>query len=595
MALLLSNALYAQVTPKNDTFFLLKKKGLLKKLGKSIYRENLPEAPIKSVNPFIAYKGKVIRSIQVAPTGFNKIMKDSSVGVSKTFAAKMADAFHKNTLPTVIRKNLFFKEGDKVLPLLFSDNERYLRDLTFIKDALIVVQADSCSNYVDVFIVTKDVFSIGGSLNISGPTKGNAIVREDNLFGTGNKLEYASLYDKDRQRQYGLGLAYTQRNINHSFINWSTGFTTFGAAFNSGRKEEQSFYTSFEKPLVSRYDAWTAAAVFSYKTTDNNYLPDSLYQNNFKYKLLVTDVWAGYNIGHKNRKERDSEKRLRHFVAVSTFYNKFYEVPAVFKSQYNYSYADINGALLSYSLYKQNFYRTNFIYGFGRNEDVPEGLNATIIGGYTNKQGFKRGYYGIEFDGTHYAPNGCFTAYTFKAGSFVNRKQFEDADIVIGINKFTQLYTLSKQWRNRNFFSINYTQQFNTFLNAPLVLASTYGLPYFRNNIDAASRRTTVKFESVFYNLQSIAGFRIAPFIFTDVSLLQPQQQAFKYTKGYTAIGGGFRTRNENLTFGTVEVKGFYFPRIYEGLKGFKFEIGTNIRFKYNSSFIRKPAFIAPN
>ena len=40
---------------------------------------------------------------------------------------------------------------------------------------------------------------------------------------------------------------------------------------------------------------------------------------------------------------------------------------------YNYSYADINGVLFSYNLYKQNYYRTNYLYAFGRNEDVPTG------------------------------------------------------------------------------------------------------------------------------------------------------------------------------------------------------------------------------
>ena len=43
---------FAQIIQIEDTFFLLKKKGLLKKLGKSIYRETQPDNPIKSVNPF---------------------------------------------------------------------------------------------------------------------------------------------------------------------------------------------------------------------------------------------------------------------------------------------------------------------------------------------------------------------------------------------------------------------------------------------------------------------------------------------------------------------------------------------------------------
>ncbi|HRB23684.1 MAG TPA: hypothetical protein PLZ18_07925, partial [Ferruginibacter sp.] len=71
-------------------------------------------------------------------------------------------------------------------------------------------------------------------------------------------------------------------------------------------------------------------------------------------------------------------------------------------THYNSSYADRNGALLSYTLYKQDFVRTSFIYGFGRYEDVPEGLSATITGGYTNVEGTKRPYYGLSFEGTDF-------------------------------------------------------------------------------------------------------------------------------------------------------------------------------------------------
>ena len=586
--------LYAQIVTAEDTFFLLKKKGLLKKLGKSIYRETEPDNPIKSVNPFLAFKGKTIRSITIAPTGFNKPPNDS-VNRFKKSAAKLADYFHRNTLPEVIRKNLFFKEGDKILPLLLSDNERFLRELSFIKDALIVVDSDSLSDYVDVIIITKDVFSLGGSLKVSSKEKAQVTVRDENFFGTGATVEYTSLYDKNRNPFQGFGGSVTHKNIKHSFINWSTGIKTFNPAFNSGRQEENNFFTVLDKPLVSRYDAWTGAVVLAFSATKNSYVTDSAYVNEFKYKSLTTDIWAGYNIGHRNRKNRDSEKRLRHFVAIRSFYNKFYAVPELYKNNYNYSYADINGFLMSYSLYKQNFYRTNFIYGFGRNEDVPEGINGTIVTGYTNKEGVKRGYYGLEFDATHYSEKGFFTGYTLRLGTYINNKKSEDADILIGINRFTKLYRMNKKWTNRNFLSLNYTRQFKTILSAPLILQSGYGLPYFANSTDVGDTRSTLKFESVFYNMKKFLGFRFAPFIFSDVSFLKPVFREIKKTKGFTAVGGGVRTRNENLVFGTVELKGYFFPRVYDGMKGWKVELGTNIRFKYNSSFIRRPDFISPN
>ena len=195
---------------------------------------------------------------------------------------------------------------------------------------------------------------------------------------------------------------------------------------------------------------------------------------------------------------------------MRTFYNDFFTIPNARKDIYDPAYADINGFLMSYSLYKQNFYRTNFIYGFGRNEDVPEGLNATIVGGYINKEGIRRPYYGLEFDGTHFNKKGSFVTYTFRSGTFLENKKLEDANILLGINRFTKLIKLNAFWLNRNFFSANFTRQMSTVLSPALYLESNYGLPYFNGTGYGADTRTTLKFESVFYNLKRFLGFRFA-------------------------------------------------------------------------------------
>ena len=585
---------YSQVKEPEQPFFM-KKKGLLKRLGKSIYRETLPEQTIKAVDPFLAFKGKTIRHISIAPTGFNRIIHDT-LGVKKTFVSGLADLFHRNTLPPVIRKNLFFKEGDIVRPLLLTDNEHFLRDLPFLQDALIVLHSDTLApNTVDVIIITRDVFSLGGSLKISSAQKGEVSIKDENILGTGNKAEFSSLVDKERDPAYAPAFSIIRRNIGGSFIDLSAGYSAYNRAFNSGRADENNVYLSLDKPFVSRYTPWTGGASFSYHETANSYIDDSLYYIDFKYRYLTTDIWGGYNIGYRNKKNKDSEKRLRHFVALRSFYNNFYVVPGRFKTDYNYSYADMNGMLLSYTLYRQNFYRANFIYGFGRNEDLPEGITATVIGGYTNKQGLKRPYYGTQFEATHVCASGAFTDYTMQAGSFIMDKKLQDADIMIGLDRFTRLYRISHAWSNRNFLSVNFTRQFRTMLNEPLRLQSSFGLPYFRNNTDAADARGTARFESVFYNTHKLLGFRFAPFVFSDVSCLKPLFDPAAKTKGYTAVGGGFRTRNENLVFGTIEVRGYYFPRTYPGMPAWKIEFNTNIRFKYNSSFIRRPDIISPN
>ncbi|HSC39137.1 MAG TPA: hypothetical protein VLD19_14745, partial [Chitinophagaceae bacterium] len=64
----------------------------------------------------------------------------------------------------------------------------------------------------------------------------------------------------------------------------------------------------------------------------------------------------------------------------------------------------------------------------------------------------------------------------------------------------------------------------------------------------------------------------------------------------YSTIGGGVRTRNESLIFGTMELRGWFFPRKdYFFHNSWRVEFSTNIRFKYNTQFIKRPELIVVN
>ena len=124
---------------------------------------------------------------------------------------------------------------------------------------------------------------------------------------------------------------------------------------------------------------------------------------------------------------------------------------------------------------------------------------------------------------------------------------------------------------------------------------SNFGLEYFRNGTLDSDLRSIIKWESVFYNTKKILGFRFAPFLFSDAILLKPTKLNLNRSDIFTAVGGGVRTRNENLVFGTIELKGYWFPRLNGEMRGWKVELNSNIRFRFRSSFISRPDLIIPN
>lgn len=578
---------------QTDTFFLSKQKGILGKLGKSISRSPVTE-PEKIVNPFLPFANKVIRSVEVYPLGFERNIDDTSL-VKDSKWVHLANKLHRDTRYNVIRKNLFFKPGDHLLPLLVSDNEAFLRNLPYLRDARIqVVQADEAPDSVDVFVVTRDVFSIGGRFSIN-TQRARAELREENVFGSGNELSVGGLLDKNRSPLAAVATGFRFLNIGGSFLNWYGNFNNFNAALQSGRLQENQFYTRLEKPFINRYTQWTANLEMSLNYTQNAYTSDSVYISDLEYRYHNIDLWAGYNIGYKKKKGSDSENRLRHFVAGRVFYTHFINQPGKYDTGFYYLFANKNGALFTYTLYRQNYYRTNFLYSFGRSEDVPVGLSAGIIAGWANIQNRRTPYYGIDLELAKFYKKSFYSDYKFRLGGFHRGGRFEDVNLLVSIDHFTRLRRLNSNWLNRTFINFSYSRQFNYRYNDPLFLRSDFGLPYFPNIEYPADERTTLRLETDFYNLKKILGFRFAPFVFGDVSFLRGINYDTSSYKGYPAVGAGIRTRNENLIFETIELRGFYFPVTINNMHHWKVALSTRIRFKLISNLIKKPDFVNVN
>ncbi len=580
---------------KKDTFFLAKKRGLLGKLGRSLNTDPPNQTPVKVVNPFILQTGKTIRNIEILRLGFERNIYDTTL-IKNNFGAIVANGLHKSTTTKVIRNNLFFREDDKVHPYLLADNERHLRDQVYIQDARILIDSIPGTNdSVDIIVITKDIFPLGGSFNMSSADKVDMEIKNENVGGSGSQLSFRSLFDNQRNPKFGYGASFLKRNIKGSFIDWSIGVQTYRGAFNSGRNEENYLFTHFEKPLVTPYLPWIGALDLTSGRTNNDYLPDSLYKSDFKYSYRNVDGWFGYNFGSQRLLYKNMQTRVRKFIALRSFYQHFMDIPTKNHQIYDYRYANVAGVLGSISVFRQETYRANFIYGFGRNEDVPEGFNVSLIGGITKKQERTRPYYGIEAIKSHFYHKGFYCTYTFRVGGYVYEKQWEDIDILFNVDYFTGLKKLSAQWYTRSFISAGFTKQVRPVLNQPLLLNSVFGLPYFNGYPGPSDVRGTLKTETVFFNMHKFWGFRMAPFIFADATMLRPTKETFEKSSVYGAVGGGIRTRNENLTFGTVELRGYFFPRVLPNMKGYKIEINYNIRFKYNSTLIRKPDFVTPN
>lgn len=550
----------------------------------------------KNALDFKPFEGKFIRYVYVNKLGFNKLLADTSIS-QNNFLNQLGNSLHKPTRYPVIRKNLFFKAGERVDPDLFSDNIRYLRDLSFIQDAsIVIIPIQNNPDEVDVMILFKDVFPIGGSIPEFNTNLLDIEINNDNTFGSGNRMRIKQYFDSRRNPAYGYGLEYLARNIGGSFLNIATGFQTEKPTFNSGRREENAYFIKGDLPLVSPYHPYTGGFELSVNNTSNTYTPINIYEQQLKYSYYNADLWLGYSLGAKERMLDNLGIRKRSILSGRIMHRYFTERPDTLKMIYDSRYTDITGVLFSYTLFERDFYHTNFIYGFGRNEDLPEGFSLTFTGGWADRQDISRMYFGAEYQRSYFNSKKAFLNYTIKTGGYINQNKPEDLSALVSLDLITPLKKLkAKNWFMRHFLSGSITVQKFIRLNDPLRVSSIFGIPRIRNTRIDGTARVTVNAESVFYNTFKLAGFNFAPFIFSNLSYLKLSASDPDNGVVYSAFGSGIRSRNENLVFGTIELKAYFFPKVVESMSPWNISLSTNLRFRYQTTLIQKPDFVVVN
>lgn len=594
-----------QTTKQDTTFFLAKKRGLWGRLGRSIAgnapisQENLPA--IKNVTEYTRFKGRTIRYILIHDVSFGISVNDTSK-VLRNFLINAANQIHKPTKKNIIESNLFFKEGDKVNPNAISENVRYLRSLPYLQDArIVVVPVQHKKDEVDIQVFYKDVFSLSAVTDVQNKAL-FVELRDNNIMGTGQQLTIQNLYDPSRTPKYGWGVQYLKRNIAGSFANLSLGYQNVSRAYSDGKRDETYLTARLTLPLVSPYYSWTGDAEISKQSNKNRFVSDSVFKSDNQYDYDNFDAWAGCNISGRNSIHEQVLRKVKHFLSVRLIDKVFQNIPNKYKIMYNPQYADIRGVLGGYTFFKQEYYHSSFIYGFGRYEDVPEGYNVSFIGGWTDKADIQRPYAGIGIENNYFTKDKNYFDYNLKIGGYYKDKKVEDFSTLLQLQTFTRLRRLgASTWFSRHFLSGSVVHQFNRRLDAPLILNSTYGIPQFSGDSSTQSTtRATFNCESVFYNTWKLAGFSFAPFVFSNLSFLKTDfingNNSFgSNIDGYVGSGFGVRTRNENLVFGTIELRFFYFPRTVGGMSPFSINVSSNLIFTYNSQYIVRPDFVTFN
>jgi hypothetical protein len=590
-----SDSLHRKI-PKHDTLDIykrIKKVAYKRKFSKFLYqvvfidpsplkyeKKPLSDAQ-KKKDPNLKYQGSIIRSVTILVMDpFGHSANDTS-RTEINQLQKLGNRAHIVTQKRIVGNILLFGKNEKVELLKISESERLLREMRYITDARIyLTNAQRRSDSVDVLVIVHDKWTLEPTLSL-GTTGGKIRLRDRNLGGLGQTYEQRYGYDINKGNSFRSN--YFISNIRHSFISTNLFYTYTKDIQQAGAGFDRGFYSVLTK--------FAGGASFVKTWNEFRYFDTTLREIQAeKMDFYKTDFWLAsaisLNIG--KRINRPGSKLIG---AVRYTDTRFQSRPSF---SIDTARTNVNSSLqlvsIGYSLRK--YYKDQFIYRFGANEDVPEGAVVQMIFGNSYKEG--RGasnYAGVELSqGKHYKLG--YLSGNFSVGTLYRQGEKSNTTINAGIYYFSNL-SLERRWYIRQFVNLKFIKGFNKSPYERTTLRSDemYG---FNSGTITGTGKMLLNLETVMYAPYNLIGFRFAPVVFIGFGMLETDNLRLVKSPLYQSYSVGVLVRNESLLNSSFEITVGMYPNMPGyGYTVFKINPITSFTLKVRSFAISKPGVVS--
>lgn len=496
-----------------------------------------------------------IKSLDVFGPDFSDTTKTATIWLEKT-----ANKLHSKSNLSVIKKNLWIKEGQLVDPELIMDNERLLRSLPYLKDVRIIIKPRPLNDdMVDLLILTKDVFSFGLSGSVGSINKGEVGIYDKNIFGIGHEIGVKLIGNTDLVPHIGLEAYYGINNFDGNFVNFMAGY--------ANNYIRDGFFISFERDFLRPQSVYAGGLTAYRSFRANNINLNDLVTSPTPLDYLYLDAWYGRRL---KREINSDDDRFQVNVSGRVRYTSFNDrpLPDVNNKQF---FANSTLYLGSVSFSHRSYERDHLIYSYGITEDIPKGYLHELVFGYDHNEFGDRWYSHLFLSTGNLFRNKPFYFYTsLGIGTFWKPTGTEQGMADFKANFISPLFVI---WNSptRQFIKLNYTRGINRFEIENLLLRDKDGIRGFGSEIGKGKQRLALNVENVFFQKRSIVNFRTAFFSFFDVGIVGPANESIFKQNYYAGIGLGLRIRNENLIFKTIQIRLAFYPNHPSDVSSFGF------------------------
>jgi hypothetical protein len=539
-------------------------------------RQIKKQAFVQSEQSFIPYKGLIIDQIILKKVPVISGSVYDTTRQTTTWAGRAIDKAHIYSKDRIILNNLLFEAGDQISPFIMADNERLLRSLRFIEDAKIIVTTDPITSLATITVITKDVWSVGGTVDVGGIDEFGVEVYDRNFLGQGSELSNSALVNTNEAPLIGYEGRYTVNNISGTFIN---SFFQFKTVY-----DEKIIRLKFDKLFLTPQVKYAGGIDVVKRTfTDAEvWINDEIDFKNITYNRQ--EIWAGKSITLPTKAQRSNI-----IFSVAYVNTDFIERPAITRNEF-FKYHDQRLYLGKVSFTKRNYYEGNFVNRFGITEDIPVGTFVSLTKGREVGEFKNRTYHGISYILRKVTGRTEYWTSSLSLSAFTNQNRIEDGLFNASIVYFSKLMNFSGGYKTRFQTRLFYTKGFDRANDETLIIFEEKGIRGFDEGNLTGTERLSIKVEGDIITPWNFYGFRFIPYAFVDVGLINHFNVNILSRKNFfSGFGLGIRIRNESLVFSTFEFRFAYYPKIYEQDAPYGFDFFTDSPYSFQDLNEAKP------
>jgi len=505
---------------------------------------NISHTGVKSISYFEQFSGKRIVSVRfVSLRPFGTSLFDTTLTATKLIA-KFGNRLHRNTDWNKLRTQVLFKAGDLVNPILMAENEKLMRDLSYLEDVAFSIEPVLGSTEdVILVVLSKDKFEYGVNASFNADNSNLEVVNE-NMFGLGHRFSIGMAQKNDYLPELGFYSSYYIDNFLGRFINARIGFsdTYFKKGWN----------LSAEKKFLTSVDKNAGGLSFDYVSKFNYIADDHPIELDTTVAFVTGDLWFSHAFSNKNNLLNKTLISFRYYHQEFMRKNEETLGENMFLRDHDFFLAGLGFS-------RRNLYKNNLVYGYGVTEDIPYGHFYELTGGLDRSQFGIWPYMGLSISNAFIGNEGSYYSGKLSLDGFLDRGSVVQGTFQVSGNFFSKkMYAFGDPFRQ--FVDIEFLSGINRFKEEYLNIDGRFGIRDFYASDLKGNCRLRVKLEMVRYLNWNLYGFRFTNYFFSDIAFLSDQPKSIFKEDFYAGVGAGFRIFNESLVFKIIDIRLTWFP-----------------------------------